>query len=201
MNNELLDEIKEDDFEQLSDSDIFKLLWSQPKKVARFLAAEKYDKYVPFLLTVPPLLAVFTSQYFRPFFSFSNLLIPCVATVLSSWIFSYLYAILVRWVGSFFSGEANYYAILIVILYAGIPSTLKNILEPIYMYNMPELVFVFKIVGLGISIYTLVLTVAMVAEVHKFNNGLAFVSLLLGGLIFLVPFLIIGFSGLMSYIM
>lgn len=200
MKNELLDVIEDDSYEVLSDVQILQLLITQPKKVARFLVAVKYDKFVPLLITLPPVLNIIGIAVFGSHSEFVTLFLRLFLGVLFSWIVWYLVAILVRWSGSFFGGKADYYSVLIVIIYAALPNTLFQISEPFLMYNFPRFAIYIWGISLMINVLSIVLTVSMVAEAHKISNGLSFLSLVIAGLFIIVPITGIVFLGLWSYL-
>lgn len=220
MKDETLDNLEdtlaEDDknVTALSDIEIFTKIWTQPRKVFRYIDSQAYGKYSVQLLMFYGVNSVlgknsgFSSSYML------NLAIAIVVGAVLGFILSSLFAGLLTWTGRWLEGKGTLSSIARTYAYATIPSTVslvvsiikivvyKTVFEPQGSnLNYDVYTIFFQVVywlQLALAIWTLVLAIIALSESQKFGIGKAIANLLLATLIILLPIAAIVFfnSGL-----
>lgn len=212
-------EIRQDNFsefeqyEALTDEDIFTKIWTQPRRVLKYINDTHYEKYFYILLFFAGVSGAFDRASMKNMGDNVSLLTIMLSCVLGGgflgWISYYIYAALLSWTGKWLDGKGNTSSIYRIIIYASVPSILSLLLL------VPQLVVygedVFKsytdltdggIVGniifwgsvlfeVVLSCITFVFMVIGISEVQKISVGKAVFNLILPFLVIIVPILLI----------
>lgn len=209
----------EDHFEEfekydvLTDKDIFTKIWTEPRRIFKFINDTQYEKYLYILMIFAGMVRAFdraSSKDMGDHSSMFSIVFGCVILGgMLGWISYYIYAALLSWTGKWLNGAGNTSSIYRMMAYAMIPSIIG-------------LVFVFlqiAVYGLGyfknnsdylesgiagsivfwisfameilLSITSLVFTVIGLSEVQKFSIGKAIVNLILPIAFIVVPIVLI----------
>ena len=209
----------EDHFEEfekydvLTDKDIFTKIWTEPRRIFKFINDTQYEKYLYILMIFAGMVRAFdraSSKDMGDHSSTFSIVFGCVILGgMLGWISYYIYAALLSWTGKWLNGAGNTSSIYRMMAYAMIPSIIG-------------LVFVFlqiAVYGLGyfknnsyylesgiagsivfwisfameilLSLTSLVFTVIGLSEVQKFSIGKAIVNLILPIAFIVVPIVLI----------
>lgn len=202
-----------ENYDALTDRDIFTKIWWEPRRVLKFINNTKYEKYFFVLLFLGGVSSAFdraSSQNLGDTKSLLAIVAGCV--ILGGffwWISYYIYAALLSWTGKWLDGKGDTDSIYRIIAYAMIPSVAA------LFFLVPETavygVDIFRengdLVNSGIvgnivfwssellkfilGIFTLVFLVVGISEVQKISVGKAILNLLLPLLLFIIPVLLV----------
>ena len=205
-----------DEFEKynvLSDKDIFTKIWTEPRKVFKFINDTRYEKYFYLLLFFAGVVRAFeraSSKNMGDNSSLFSIIFGCV--ILGGafgWISYYIYAALISWSGKWLNGVGNTSSIFRMMAYAMIPSILGLffLFLQIAVYDvdyftdfagylekstLSNIVFwILFVIQMLLSLTTLVFMVIGLSEVQKFSIGKAILNLILPVLFIVVPIVLI----------
>lgn len=199
--------------ENLTDKEIFSKIWTKPREVFKFIKDKQYAKFVNLLLV----LAGISSSFDRALINdmgdrmsiWAILGWNIILGALLGWISYYIYAALLSWTGKWLNGKGDNTSILRILSYAMIPAiiSLLFLIPQIGIYGNEIfkangditsagllaniIVYSSMVLKLILGIWTIVLCVIGVSEVHKLSIGKSILNLLLPILVFAVPIIII----------
>lgn len=196
-----------------TDKDIFRKIWTSPRKVFKYINEKHYDKYVTMLLILSGISNAFDRASMKNMgdtMSLESIIgLSIVIGGLLGWISFYFYAALISWTGEWLNGKSNTTAILRIISYAMIPSiiALVFLIPQIAIYGVEIFkedgditssglisnIFVYGSVFLEVilGIYTLIFCVIGISEVQKLSIGKAILNMILPVIVILIPIIII----------
>ncbi len=195
----------------LNEKDLLITIWTKPKLSLEFILKYCPNKYVNALLVLGGITNAFDkkSTQFITYNSISpiSLLVVLIFGGLFGWLFSYLYAVMLKWTGTWLNGKAKTDQFLTVIAWSLIPSISSLILmipkqllfgDGLFIINIRELLnpkdiiyLVFAIIELGLSIWTLVILIKGIALIQNFNTGKSILNAVLPLLVLIVPLMAI----------
>ncbi|MFY1047007.1 Yip1 family protein [Chryseobacterium sp. GP-SGM7] len=197
----------------LSDKDVFTKIWTDPRKVFRFINETRYEKYFYLLMFLAGVSSAFeraSSKNMGDNSSLFSIVFGCV--ILGGalgWISYYIYAALMSWSGKWLNGVGNTSSIFRMMAYAMIPSILGLffLFLQIAVYGVDyftdfagyletnlvtNIVFwISFVIQMLLSLTTLVFMVIGLSEVQKFSIGKAILNLILPVLFIVVPIVLI----------
>lgn len=210
-----MQEIIENNNENLNftDKDIFRKIWTSPRKVFKYINEKHYDKYVTMLL----ILSGISNAFDRASMKNMGDTMPIETIIglsiliggLLGWISFYFYAALLSWTGKWLNGKSNTTAIIRIISYAMIPSiiALVFLIPQIAIYGVEIFkedgditsaglisnifVYVSAFLESILGIWTLILCIIGISEVQKFSIGKAILNIILPVFVILIPIAII----------
>lgn len=197
----------------LSDREVFMQIWTQPRKVFRFIDDYGYEKYLIPLLVLAGISRAFERASNQNTGEDNSLILVISLAIivggLFGWISYYFYSRLLSWTGRWLDGIADGQSILRVLTYGLLPSILGLFFVFIQVLIFGKEVFVENatyqgsniltnivfwgavIAQLILSIYSLILIVIGLSVVQRFGIGKAILNLLLPVLIFVIPIVLI----------
>jgi hypothetical protein len=199
-------------YDVLSDQDIFTKIWTEPRRIFKFINETKYEKYLYILMFLAGVSSAFdraSSKNMGENYSIFVIVFICILMGgLLGWISYYIYAALLSWTGKWLDGSGDTSSIFRMIAYAMIPSVVSLIflIPQIAVYGgnlfkdidytfestLANIIFWISVFcEVGLSIVTLVFTVIGLSVVQKFSIGKAIVNLLLPIAVILLPILLI----------
>lgn len=210
----------DDEFEEeITFSEIFKEIWLSPRDVFRRIELVGYEQYsflLMAILGVSNALNQASSKNWGDRYSFLTvLLLSLIGGALFGWIRVYLWAVIVRWTGSWFGGVANFQSVLRVQIYSSIPDMIIFGITVLQLVTFGEALFesdggIFNH-GIALSSYlaltiliqvvcgfwSFALEIVGLSEVHQISKWAAFGSIilpvfLLVGMLFSLVLLIAG---------
>ena len=206
-----------DEFEKydvITDQDIFTKIWTQPKRIFKYINEKQYEKYLYTLLFLEGIAKSFDRAVSKNMGENSSLFfILFVSIILGGflgWISYYIYAALLSWTGKWLDGKGNTSSIFRMMAYAMMPSILSLV------FLIPQIIIhqenaftsaeydsgndfvdifssVFSLIGGVLSLFSFVLIVIGLSQVQKFSIGKAIINLLLPIAVIVVPILLIVF--------
>jgi len=195
-----------DDFEPVehfTDKEILTKIWTIPKPIFKYIHHYRYEKRLTLLLVLAGITNAFDKSFSKNIGSnnsiIETLIFSIIGGALLGWISYYIYSGLLRWTGSWLKGTASSDAILRVLVYASIPTitSLVLVLPKLLLINNTESNFytpsnyAIAIIDFILSVWTIVLSIAGIAEIQQFSIGKAIVNLLLPIFIILIPIFLI----------
>lgn len=192
---------------QLTDKEVFTEIWTQPRKVFKFILEYNYEKYFyPLLFAAGACNAVenlLEKEYQYPLWIMLTAAILLGGTL--GWIFMWIYAALVSWTGGWMGGKADTDQIYSVNVYSTIPSTLGTFFLVIqfalgkagfYQQDSGEIsdiaiILILALPAVILQIWSLVLTVVGVSVAQHFSWPKALLNLLLPALLIGLPIILI----------
>jgi len=211
--------ITEDRFEEfekynvLSDKDIFTKIWTEPRRVFRFIDDTRYEKYFYLLMLFAGIASAFeraSSKNMGDGSSLFSIVFGCVIIGGAlGWISYYIYAALLSWSGKWLNGVGNTSSIFRMTAYAMIPSILGLffLFLQIAVYDVDyftdfagyleksmfaNIVFwISFVIQMLLSLVTLVFMVIGLSVVQKFSVGKAILNLILPVLIIILAILLV----------
>ncbi|MCD1116190.1 Yip1 family protein [Chryseobacterium turcicum] len=200
-------------YEALSDQDIFTKIWTEPRRIFRFINDTRYDKYLYLLMFLAGVASAFQRSSSKNMGDHSSLFLIVFGCVILGgalgWISYYIYAALLSWSGKWLNGVGDTSSIFRMMAYAVIPSILglfflflqiavygvdyftdfAGYLEKSVLINV--IFWISFVIENLLSLATLVFMVIGLSEVQKISIGKAIINLLLPIAIIVVPILII----------
>jgi hypothetical protein len=205
--------MEEENNTQITDSNIFKAIWTSPRQVFKYVNDNHYEKYMTLLLVLGGISSAFDRASSRDMgdkLSIEVIIGICVvAGGLFGWISYYIYASLLSWTGGWLNGKGSSKSILRMLSYALIPIVISVafIVPQIAVYGVDifksdgdvtsagllgnTIFYVSVLAKVILSVWTLILTVIGVSEVQKLSIGKAILNLILPVLVIVIPILII----------
>jgi hypothetical protein len=211
----------EDQFEEfekydaLSDQDIFTKIWTEPRRIFKFINDTQYEKYLYILLIFAGIVRAFDRASAKDMGDHSSLLFIVFGCIVGGgmlgWVSYYIYSALLSWTGKWLNGVGNTSSIYRMMAYAMIPSILGLVFlflqiavfgndyfrsNTDYLESSIEGSIVFWIsftMEMLLSFASLVLMVIGLSEVQKFSIGKAIANLLLPIAFIVVPIVLIVF--------
>lgn len=200
-------------YDVLSDKDIFIKIWTQPRRIFKFINDTQYEKYFYILMFFTGVVRAFERASSKDMGDHSSLFSIVFGCVIIGgtlgWISYYIYAALISWSGKWLNGVGNTSSIFRMMAYAMIPSILGLffLFLQIAVYGVDyftdyagyleknvvaNIVFwISFIIGILLSLTTLVFMVIGLSEVQKFSIGKAVLNLILPILFIVVPIMLI----------
>lgn len=200
--------------EELTDPQIFNLIWLQPRRVYRYIITHKYDKWVLILVILAGIASALENISATDFGSRVSLFAVAGISILIGFMFGWLsfmiYSALVSLTGKWIGGDADYTSILRVIAYAQIPTLFIIMIsltqlftlgstemteELFFNLNKPMQVFAIGLFGseLLLSLWSFILSVVGISLLQNFSLLKAVFNLVLPILIITIPLLILIF--------
>ena len=202
-------------YDTLSDKEIFTKIWTEPRRVLKYIHETKYEKYFYILLFLAGVSGAFDRAANRNLgenASLLGLIVGCIILGgLLGWLSYYIYAALLNWTGKWLDGKGDTDSIYRVLAYAMIPSAISLIflVPQIAVYGIDLFVKDGDLVNAGIvgnivfwgsilleiilGIFTIIFSVIGLSEVQKISVWKAILNLVLPLLIILGPIVIIAF--------
>ena len=209
----------EDQFEEfekydaLSDQDIFTKIWTEPRRIFKFINDTQYEKYLYILMIFAGIVRAFDRASSKDMGDHSSLFSIVFGSIILGgmlgWISYYIYAALLSWTGKWLNGAGNTSSIYRMMAYAMIPSimALVFVFLQIAVYGQDyfksntdflesniigSIVFWISFsMEILLSLASLVLMVIGLSEVQKFSIGKAIVNLILPIAFIVVPIVLI----------
>lgn len=197
-----------ENIDSLTDQEIFLKIWTEPRRVLRYIHEKNYTKYAYVLLYLVGFSNVLDNASTRNLGDQYSLIFIFVIAFfggLFGWIGLYIYSALISFTGRMLDGKSNTDAIFGILPYCHIPTVcslallLLQILifgiEPFKDYSFVieesisnSIIFMILVVfELLLSLYSLVLLTIGVSEVQKFGIGKAIINLIAPILLLLIP--------------
>ena len=202
-------------YDTLSDKEIFTKIWTEPRRVLKYIHETKYEKYFYILLFLAGVSGAFDRAANRNLgenASLLGLIVGCIILGgLLGWLSYYIYAALLNWTGKWLDGKGDTDSIYRVLAYAMIPSAISLVflVPQIAVYGIDLFVKDGDLVNAGIvgnivfwgsilleiilGIFTIIFSVIGLSEVQKISVWKAILNLVLPLLIILGPIVIIAF--------
>lgn len=118
-------------YDTLSDKEIFTKIWTEPRRVLKYINDTKYEKYFYILLFLAGVSGAFDRAANRNLgenASLLGLIAGCIILGgLLDWLSYYIYAALLNWTGKWLDGKGDTDSIYRVLAYAMIPSAISLI--------------------------------------------------------------------------
>ncbi|MFL9834397.1 Yip1 family protein [Chryseobacterium terrae] len=200
-------------YEALSDQDIFTKIWTEPRRVFKFINDTQYEKYLYILLFFAGVVRAFdraTSKDMGDNSSLLSILFICIVFGGAlGWISYYIYAAFLSWTGKWLNGVGNTSSIFRMMAFAMIPSILglfflflqvavhgqdyfKNNTDYLESNTVGNIIFWISFAfETLLSLTSLVLMVIGLSEVQKFSIGKAILNFILPILLLVVPIVLI----------
>lgn len=202
-------------YDTLSDKEIFTKIWTEPRRVLKYIHETKYEKYFYVLLFLAGVSGAFDRAANRNLgenASLLGLIAGCIILGgLLGWLSYYIYAALLNWTGKWLDGKGDTDSIYRVLAYAMIPSAISLIflVPQIAIYGIDLFVKDGDLVNAGVvgnivfwgailleiilGIFTIIFSVIGLSEVQKISVWKAILNLVLPLLILLGPIVSIAF--------
>ncbi len=202
-------------YDTLSDKEIFIKIWTEPRRVLKYIHETKYEKYFYVLLFLAGVSGAFDRAANRNLGENASLLGLIAGCIILGgflgWLSYYIYAALLNWTGKWLDGKGDTDSIYRILAYAMIPSAISLIflVPQIAVYGIDLFVKDGDLVNAGIvgnivfwgailleiilGIFTIVFSVIGLSEVQKISVWKAILNLVLPLLIILGPIVIIAF--------
>ncbi|WP_262148955.1 Yip1 family protein [Chryseobacterium foetidum] len=199
-------------YDSLTDKDIFTKIWTQPRKIFKFINDTKYEKYFYILMFFAGVVRAFdqaSTKNMGDKTSLPYIILTCffVGGALG-WISFFIYAALLSWTGKWLNGAGNTSSIYRMMAYAMIPSifALAFLIPQMAVFGVDvfrdadydsgsifgTVVFwVSLCIEMILSVTTLVFMVIGLSEVQKFSVWKAILNLFLPIFIILFPILLL----------
>lgn len=209
----------EDQFEEfekydaISDQDIFTKIWTEPRRIFKFINDTQYEKYLYILLIFAGIGRAFDRASSKDMGDHSSLFSIVFGGIILGgmlgWISYYIYAALLSWTGKWLNGVGNTSSIYRIMAYAMIPSIigLVFVFLQIAVYGQDyfksntdyleaniagSIVFwVSLAMEILLSLTSLVFMIIGLSEVQKFSIGKAIANLFLPIAFIVVPIVLI----------
>ncbi|MBB5147630.1 Yip1 family protein [Ureibacillus thermosphaericus] len=185
----------------------FFTIWLHPKKTTRYVIQEKSWLYVIILLSIGYIGSLFTGYMdigiYPNFPLWAMILITIILSPIVGLISNAISAFCTWLIGKMFSGKGTYAQlfkasslsvwpfIVLIPIYL-----LWMLIDPNSLMNMSEDFGAFAIIGVLFTfiatIWSIVITIAAIAEAHQFSNWKAFFTLLIFAIIIAIIFILIG---------
>lgn len=197
----------------LSDREIFTQIWSQPRKVVRYINSVQYEKYLTPLVAIIGISNAFDNAISRNMgddLPLAAILGVCIIVGgLLGWISTYIYASLLRWTGSWLEGKAATQQIFRTIGYCSLPIIvgLALMIPQILVFGVGlfqsdlgdysgsffqnVILFGSGFLEVALAIWSFILLLVGLSEIQGFSLGKSFLNMLLPILIIVVPLVIL----------
>ena len=198
----------------MTDSEIFTQIWSQPRRVFRYINATQYESYLAALVAMLGISNAFDNAVSRNLGDEMPLVVVILLCVLlggvTGWISTFIYAALIKWVGTWFEGKAeNTQAIFRMLGYGSLPivASLPLLLAQLMVFGNGlfqadlgnydgslfhnVILFGSGIIEIGLAIWSFILILVGLSEIQGFSLGKAFLNILLPVLIIVIPLAVI----------
>lgn len=202
-----------ENYDTLTDTEIFTKMWTEPRRVLKYINETKYEKYFYIILFLAGVSGAFDRAAIKNMGENVSLLGIIAGCVLLGgflgWLSYYIYAALLSWTGKWLDGKGNTDSIYRILAYAMFPSvvSLLFLVPQIAVYGIDLFRQDGDLVNAGVfgniifwgslsleiilGIFTLVFSVIGISEVQKISIGKSILNLLLPLLIIVGPILII----------
>ncbi|MCX2743245.1 Yip1 family protein [Mangrovivirga sp. M17] len=191
----------------LSDSDIFKKIWTKPRMVMEFIDKNEYDKWlfpILIILGINTTLGNFIDNDFGGIFTNPAVSITfgLIIGALLGWISYYIFAAILKISGSWLGGEATTYELLRTTTYAVIPTLITAILSLAFqvlslmewgefLANYTQLIVfiaaVFVIIAIVLFIWSIVNIIVGISVTQNFSIGRSIANFFLAIMMILIP--------------
>lgn len=200
-------------YDTLTDTEIFTKIWTEPRRVLKYINETKYEKYFYILLFLAGVSGAFdraANKNMGENASLFGIVAGCVILGgFLGWLSYYIYAALLSWTGKWLDGKGNTDSIYRILAYAMFPSVVSLLfLAPqIAVYGIDLFRQDGDLVNAGLfgniifwsslslevvlGIFTLVFSIIGISEVQKISIGKSILNLLLPLLIIVGPILVI----------
>ncbi|QCK16621.1 Yip1 family protein [Mangrovivirga cuniculi] len=195
----------------LSDSDIFKKIWTKPRMVLEFIDKKEYDKWlfpILIILGINTTLGNFIDNDFGGIFinPAVSIIFGVVIGALLGWISYYIFAAILKISGSWLGGDATTYELLRITTYAVIPTLITAIISLAiqalslfewgeFLVNYTQLIIflasVFVIIALVLLIWSIVNIIVGISVTQNFSIGRSIANFFLAITIILIPIALI----------
>ena len=198
----------------MTDQEIFTQIWSQPRKVFHYINATGYEVYLTAIVVLLGISNAFDNAVSRSMGDDMPLVAIILICVLlggvTGWISTFIYAALIKWVGTWLEGKAeSTQAVFRMVGYGSLPivASLPLLLAQILVFgnglfqsdlgdyegSLVQNVVLFGsgIIEIGLAIWSFILVLVGLSEVQGFSLGKAFLNLLLPALIIIIPLALI----------
>ena len=202
-----------ENYDTLTDTEIFTKMWTEPRRVLKYINETKYEKYFYIILFLAGVSGAFDRAAIKNMGENVSLLGIIAGCVLLGgflgWLSYYIYAALLSWTGKWLDGKGNTDSIYRILAYAMFPSvvSLLFLVPQIAVYGIDLFRQDGDLVNAGVfgniifwgslsleiilGIFTLVFSVIGISEVQKICIGKSILNLLLPLIIIVGPILII----------
>ena len=202
-----------ENYDTLTDTEIFTKMWTEPRRVLKYINETKYENYFYIILFLAGVSGAFDRAAIKNMGENVSLLGIIAGCVLLGgflgWLSYYIYAALLSWTGKWLDGKGNTDSIYRILAYAMFPSvvSLLFLVPQIAVYGIDLFRQDGDLVNAGVfgniifwgslsleiilGIFTLVFSVIGISEVQKISIGKSILNLLLPLIIIVGPILII----------
>lgn len=189
----------------LSDKEVFTKIWTRPREVFEFILKYGYEKYKILLLFLAGASSSI-DNVIEKHSEYSLIMIIGIGLLvggLIGWIFIYIYAALVSWIGSWMDGKSDTEKIFSVFIYAAIPgifSLIFIIINHLLSKNFEDdfffgiLIIITSGIYIVLNIWGMILNIIGVACAQKFPWWKALINLLLPAILIGIPIVLIFFA-------
>lgn len=193
-------------YDTLRDKEIFTKIWTEPRRVLKYIHETKYEKYFYILLFLAGVSGAFdraVNKNMGENVSLLGIVAGCVILGgFLGWLSYYIYAALLSWTGKWLDGKGDTDSIYRILAYAMIPSAISLIflVPQIAIYGIDLFVKDSNLVNAGIvgnivfwgsilleiilGIFTIIFSVIGLSEVQKISVWKAILNLVLPLLLF-----------------
>ena len=190
-----------ENYDTLTDTEIFTKMWTEPRRVLKYINETKYEKYFYIILFLAGVSGAFDRAAIKNMGENVSLLGIIAGCVLLGgflgWLSYYIYAALLSWTGKWLDGKGNTDSIYRILAYAMFPSvvSLLFLVPQIAVYGIDLFRQDGDLVNAGVfgniifwgslsleiilGIFTLVFSVIGISEVQKICIGKSILNLLL----------------------
>jgi len=195
----------------VNENDLLMNIWTKPKLTLEFIITNCPKKYLVWLITLGGIATAINGTQVNiashKTLSIAILLFVIFFGAVSGWISSYLYAWLLSWTGEWINGHGKMSQFIVVIAWAMIPLicslvllipkfiifgdntfsivvTDLNTLETFFYY-------LFEFIKTVLSIWALIILIAGVSLIQKFNLAKAIFNSLLPAIVIIIPILLV----------
>jgi len=187
-------------------------IWTQPVSTFTYILNYCPDKHIHLLLVLGGIVRAIDRASVTSMGDKSSTVGVLFAAVIGGglfgWMTYYFYAWIVSFTGRWINGKADARTIRVILAWSSIPAITSLILliPEILIYgndlfrsdrsneNLLQTICepVFSVIQIMLSVWSLALSVIGVALVQKFSSGKAILNILLGAVILVLPFVVIG---------
>lgn len=186
----------------------FMSIWLHPKQTTRYMIEEKSIGFAILLLSIGYIGVTLSDLIDKiSFIDWSPWLIVLICVILSpiTGIIGTAFVALIAWLfGKLFKGTGTYshlfkglsltaipFIVLIPFYLIWLFTSPESLMDPDFAGSMPWIFWLAILVTLVIGIWSIVITIGVVAEAHQISNWMAFFTILIPSIIFFILIIIL----------
>ena len=200
-------------YESFTDQEIFVKIWTEPRRILRYINETKYEKFFYILLYLAGVSAAFDRATSKNLGDKTSVYAIIVGALILGgflgWISYYIYAALLNWTGKWLDAKGDTKAIYRILAYAMIPSVVSLIFlvpqiaifgnnifkedaDLLHAGTIRTIVFwISVILEITLGVFTIIFSVIGISEVQKLSIWKSILNLILPVIVFVGPILII----------